>query len=334
MSAELFTVRNVNEALPRALAMLQHVGIKRNSRAGEVIEFPGPVLTTYQAPEEIVLWSRGRIANPYFHLFEALWQIAGRNDLAWPMQFNARMKEFSDDGKHLRGAYGARWRHGFGRDQLRAVEELLRAYPDSRRAVLTAWDPSCDQDESWVDTPCNTQVYIDRRDGRLNLMACARSNDIWWGAYGANSVLWGVLQQYLAAKLQCPTGLVHQLSYNLHLYPQHAIGWEEVLLVNTAEDRYKPHHRNFCGAPEPLIQNSDAWDVELIRFLDDPEGDTEYTEVFFDKVAAPMYASWKDRRRGVNDGRLAAQAIVAVDWREACLQWIDIVSQRKEAKAA
>ena len=89
---------------------LESCGIWQESRSGKVIEYPEPVMTTYKRPEERVLFYPSRDANPFFHLFEALWMLAGKNDLEYVSRFNSRMKDFSDDGKILNGAYGHRWR--------------------------------------------------------------------------------------------------------------------------------------------------------------------------------------------------------------------------------
>ena len=89
--------RNVSEALYLGLQSLKENGIWQESRAGRVIEHPSPVMTTYTQPAERVLFYPARDANPFFHLFEALWMLAGRNDLFYVAQFNSRMKDFSDD---------------------------------------------------------------------------------------------------------------------------------------------------------------------------------------------------------------------------------------------
>ena len=74
-------MRNVHCALPRALQELERVGQARESRNGPVIVFPDPVTTVYAKPcERVMFWSE-RDANPAFHLYEALWMLAGRDDV-------------------------------------------------------------------------------------------------------------------------------------------------------------------------------------------------------------------------------------------------------------
>lgn len=321
----LISARNVNSALESAAWWLHVAGTREQSRNGEVIVAPGPVMTIYREPQERVLFHVARDANPFFHLMEALWMLAGRDDLAWPLQFNSRFSEFSDDGKTIHGAYGRRWRSYFGREQLYAITTELREHPESRRAVLTMWDPGADLSSTSRDIPCNTHAYFDLRGGVLNMTVCCRSNDILWGAYGANVVHFSILQEYLAYDLRAPIGAYRQFSNNLHLYTA----------IAPLED-FKLGERDLYTEgivrPSPLIQeNSSVWDKELLWFLEDPLGDTAYREPFFGGVAAPMYAAWHDRKTKRGSGRSAAEAITASDWRQACLEWID---RREAAKNA
>ena len=68
---KVLQVRNVHEALPRALQLLDREGIRRESRNGPVIQGP-PVATVYMHPWERVLFWPERDANPFFHLYESL----------------------------------------------------------------------------------------------------------------------------------------------------------------------------------------------------------------------------------------------------------------------
>jgi hypothetical protein len=89
MAIYCVTVRNVNEALGQGISWLAGpMGVEEPSRNGPVRVSPYPVVTTYANPAERVLFSPMRDANPFFHLFEALWMLAGRNDLPWLVQFN------------------------------------------------------------------------------------------------------------------------------------------------------------------------------------------------------------------------------------------------------
>ena len=95
----------------------------------------------------IVLFNSARDCNPWFHLYESLWMLAGRNDVASIAYYAKNMANYSDDGKTLNGAYGFRWRHMVARgqpwkgvDQLDILVNHLKADPTSRRAVLQMWN--------------------------------------------------------------------------------------------------------------------------------------------------------------------------------------------------
>lgn len=323
--------RNVNTALHDALWWLKVSGVVEESRNGPVVVSPVPVVTTYSHPCERVLFSASRDCNPYFGFFEAMYMLAGRSDLAWLAQFNARMAEFSDDGEYLHGTYGFRWREWFGFDQLRYLIEHLRVQPGSRRAVLTMWSPLGDLIASEgvggigsKDIPCNTQAYFDLRGGVLNMTVTCRSNDVLFGAMGANAVHFSFLLEYVAMHIGVLVGVYRQFSNNFHAYtalPKYPSADPSII---GCDDRYESGRVR----PLPLLQpgeTAEEWDrdLDLFFFVDTTHVKTYYTR-FFGEVAAPMLVSWHERKRGrLQDGRNVAELIAAEDWRVACLEWID-----------
>lgn len=170
-------VRNVNEAFRELVKFFDdgandrlstfYRGVNRvirnHSRNGDVLVIDEPVTVTYTHPTERVLFNEVRDANPAFHLYEALWMLAGRNDVAPLAYYNSRMNQFSDDGKTLNGAYGYRWRHAWRWnqeiagdveiDQLDVLVNHLKADPHSRRAVLSMWN--VEDDLLKIGWPCN-----------------------------------------------------------------------------------------------------------------------------------------------------------------------------------
>ena len=212
--------RNVNDAWTQAVQMMLEEGRCEDSRAGPVLVMPCPVMTVYAKPCERVLFDRVRDANPFFHLFEAMWMLAGRNDAEFlnlfVKDFGAR---FAQSNGTIHGAYGFRWREHFGFDQLDFIVKQLKENPGNRQAVLQMWDTGYAMDlvvKDWKDRPCNTHVYFRIRDLHLDMTICCRSNDILWGAYGANAVHFSFLQEYMAGRIGCAVGLMYQFSNNWH----------------------------------------------------------------------------------------------------------------------
>jgi len=215
----LIEARNPHQALPKALKMLQDDGHLRKSRAGAVMTVDGPVTTTYERPWEMVVFQAQRDANPFFHLMEALWMLAGRDDLAFVRRFNRGIARFAEDEGYFHGAYGRRWRHHFGADQLPSIVRALREQPNCRRQILQMWDPLIDLNASKRDIPCNITVHFQvsfRK--RLDMTVFCRSNDVVWGCYGSDCVTFGVLQQFVAAAVGVPPGRYFQVSDNFHAY--------------------------------------------------------------------------------------------------------------------
>ena len=218
---KVLSVRNGHEALAAGVNLLRSCGQYRTSRNGEVVLAPGPVTTVYSCPIERVIFWPERDANPFFHLYEALWMLSGRDDLAPLLSYVKQMREYSDDGVTLHGAYGKRWRAHFGLDQLSRIAWRLRHNPDDRRSVLQMWDAANDLDRArWgKDVPCNLTATLQRDiAGRLDMVVFCRSNDIVWGAYGANLVHFSMMQEYVACLIGCEVGTYTQVSVNYHAY--------------------------------------------------------------------------------------------------------------------
>jgi hypothetical protein len=323
--------RNVNETWYRGAALLAREGEPRGSRAGNVLEVPVPVLTVTERPLERVLFDARRDANPFFHFFESLWMLDGRDDVDFPARFVKRMRSFSDDGAKLYGAYGARWRSYFDFDQLERIVENLVKTPGCRRQVLTMWDPEGDLLAAAPDDrdhPCNTHVYFKLRDDALVATVCCRSNDIVWGLYGSNVVHFAYLLEYVAARIGAEVGPLYQLSDSFHAYrgvfdakaPHAFDGYEQPYALGTV-------------APYPLVEHAGSFDYELGKWMDG-NLDRVYRNRIFDRVATPMLEAHDAYRAGDLPHALEhALRIEATDWSLACTRWLyRRASARKEGE--
>ncbi len=323
-------VRNINQAVSEGLWALKACGVKETSRNGEVIVFPEPVMTSYSHPTERVLFWPERDANPIFHLMESIWMLAGRDDVSFVEYFNSRMRNFSDNGSTLNGAYGHRWRKRFGFDQLVGLIRHLKQDPTSRRAVLSMWGPSQDLDNlGSKDTCCNTHAYFEIRDGKMNMTVLCRSNDLVWGAYGANAVHFSFLLEFMASALGVPVGVYRQFSHNLHLYTE-LYDFKKYLDVPPDSSGFDYYAQGV--KPTPIMDNDDwgGFLRDCERFCCDPFREPEgYRHSFFENVAWPMAMVTKERKEKKGTGYNIAQEIVAEDWRLATLEWIE---RRKHAK--
>lgn len=332
-------VRNVHHALPAAIELLGSLGIQRESRNGPVLMFPELVTTIYERPSERVLFWQKRDANPFFHLFEALWMLDGRNDLEFLTRFVKNFGRFSDDGKTLHGAYGHRWRRAFGWDQLKLVAERLKANKDDRRQVIQMFDVDLDlvQQEGRRDIPCNLTITVQvNPEGALDLSVFNRSNDLIWGCYGANAVHFSVLQEFLAAWIGVPVGRYAQASQNLHAYLDTLGPLRDLPMVAQASGWTSPYERDVedggCVVT-PLVKDMDRFHLELHMFMECGYSALGYTEPFFRKVAIPMlraHDAYSDLSGDRHERALRELENMPAgnDWQLAAREWL---MRRKEA---
>ena len=323
-----FSARNVNDAISEAFWKLKVVGVEEQTRNGPVLAFPEPVMTIYKKPDERVLFWGERDANPIFHLLEAVWMLSGSQDVMFPSLFNSRISQYSDDGVIFNAAYGYRWRRHFGFDQLLAVINLLKEDPQSRQAVIQIWDTS-DLVKTTKDKACNTQVYFEIRQNRLNMTVVNRSNDIWYGCYGANAVHFSVLQEFVARAVGVPLGEYRQFSNNLHLYTELYDAKQHVLFPPDPEN-YNLYATQGIK-PYPLFEHSQyrEWLYDAENFVKDPFKYPKDAYAFFREVAYPMAMISHDRKNKIGDGLRWVNNIQADDWLIACLDWIE---RRESAK--
>lgn len=347
----VLNVRNVNEALPRGISLLREIGVERQSRNGKVLMAPCPVATVYERPLERVLFSPIRDANPFFHFYESMWMLAGRNDVAPLVRYVKRMAEFSDDGRTFNAAYGRRWRdadlssiiHGDlegrpvavtrGRDQLKVIADELRKNPDSRQCVLQIWDHELDLGTQTKDHACNlTATFQVSRDGALDVVMLCRSNDVLWGAYGANAVHMSYLLEYVASRAGYPVGTYTQISVNYHVYTERP-DWEKVssILYGVTTPHDDPYRDTSHVRPYPLGCCDDDWDESCRRFVTrdgrSPGLMKSSDDPFWLAVALPIIEA-HDIYRDHDDPDRFADAMMplakceAQDWRQACVEWL------------
>lgn len=312
------TCNNIPHALVEVGIKLAICGQREQSRNGEVISFPGPILLTVTRPTERVVLDAERDANPFFHLAETVWMLAGAQGVEFLTLFNKRMAEYSDDGKVLHGAYGHRWRRHFFRDQIYDVIGQLRDDPETRRAVIAMWDAEVDGFGNGRDYPCNTHIYFRASEGALDMTVCNRSNDIVWGMLGANAVHMTYLHELVARATGHSVGLYRVFSNNAHTYTGNA--YTTRLLA----------HRASCGAytthglrPYPLLQPGENFKTLLqdcARAVMQPY-DAKFSSNWMQNVYAPVRDAWFLRRQADHDYMDSLDAVQASDWRMACKQW-------------
>lgn len=328
--------RNVNHNYASSVERIRHIGVAEDSRNGPVLVAPHPVMTATERPTERVLFCPNRDANPFFHFFECLWMMSGSKDGKWLDRFVGDFSSrYGEEDGTIHGAYGARWRKWpqlYERDgllwqltgadqffdQLLTTVNLLMENKRDRRVVVSMWDPNQDLAEDVGDVPCNTHMYPRVRStdsgAVLDLTVCCRSNDIIWGATGANAVHFSFLQEWMAAQIGVGVGRMYQLSNNWHAY--------ENTLEKVGEPQLFDHYSSVKVAPYPICRVPEAWDEDLRLFMDNPNKYV-YSNSFFGEVAVPMWnthCAWRGGHR--SEAMDIVSWVAATDWQEAARAWM------------
>lgn len=315
--------RNAHTMLPVALQYMLDNAKGQESRNGPVLSLTDPCILEYARPFERVVLHEERNANPFFHLMECLWMMAGRNDVGFVSHYVKTMANYSDDGLTFNAAYGHRWRVHFGKDQLEFLVRELRADPKSRRAVLGIWDARQDLGLMSRDLPCNIAATFRIVDGAVDMTVFNRSNDIVWGALGANVVHFSFLHEFVSLALQRDVGRYWQISTNMHLYVKNHIDLADTL--GSREAKPCPYTVNNWH-PFPIMNvEPEQWFKDLAMVIENGHaGAIGIKEPFFKKVVLPMMASWEAYQNGEWQMALTqAHEVTDPAWQQACLEWLN-----------
>jgi thymidylate synthase len=213
--AEFIQAINHTDFFYKAIQLVLEKGISSSPRGLDILEVEN-VVFQIELPYQKQLFVPLRGNDPFATMAEALWVLAGRNDLEYLAHYLPRAREYSDDGKTWRGGYGPRLRNWNTIDQLKEVIKILEDDRDSRRAVMMIFDPDRDFVAS-KDIPCNNQLAFTIRDNKLNVKVCSRSMDILWGST-VNIITWSILQELIAGIMHAEAGTLTYFISSFHLY--------------------------------------------------------------------------------------------------------------------
>jgi thymidylate synthase len=118
-------------------------------------------------------------------VYELLWFLRGDTNVKWLQERGVTIwDEWADENGELGPVYGYQWRHwrtpdGREIDQIRQVLESLRSKPDSRRHIVSAWNPA--DVERMALPPCHALFQFYVAEGRLSCQMYQRSADLFLG---------------------------------------------------------------------------------------------------------------------------------------------------------
>jgi thymidylate synthase len=161
---------------------------------------------------------------------EQIWYLMGENRPDWLRGFTKIWDDFLEEDGTIKAAYGYRWRHHFGRDQIESLVAHLTQNPHSRHAVVVTWDPG--DDGLAVDTkknlPCPYTFTVNIAGGKLHLHNIVRSNDMILGC-PHDAAGFALLQCILAERLGVEPGIYTHSISNAHIYDNHFDGARQIV---------------------------------------------------------------------------------------------------------
>lgn len=191
-------------------------------------------------------------------IHELLWFISGSTNTAYLKAYGVKIwDEWADESGNLGPIYGYQWRSwpsadGRKIDQLANVIKSIRENPDSRRHIVSAWNPG--EIDKMALPPCHILFQFYVADGKLSCQLYQRSCDIFLGV-PFNIASYALLVHMIAQVTSLRPGeFIHTLG-DAHIYLNHI---EQVKLQLTRE----PY-----GLPKMTL-NPDVTSIDKFRFGD------------------------------------------------------------------
>ena len=157
-------------------------------------------------------------------IHELLWFLQGDTNIAYLKQHGVSIwDEWADENGDLGPVYGYQWRSwpapdGQHIDQIKNLLDMIRNNPNSRRLIVSAWNPALVDEMALPPCHCMFQFYV--ADGKLSCQLYQRSADIFLGVpfnIASYALLTLMIAQVTGLK---PGEFVHTLG-DAHLYSNH-----------------------------------------------------------------------------------------------------------------
>ncbi|NNU27597.1 thymidylate synthase [Isoptericola sediminis] len=199
--------------------------------------------------------------------YELLWFLRGDSNVRWLQERGVTIwDEWADDDGELGPVYGVQWRSwptpdGRHLDQIAAVVEQIRTNPDSRRHVVTAWNPA--EIEDMALPPCHVMFQFYVADGRLSCQLYQRSADLFLGV-PFNIASYALLTHMVAAQTGLEVGDFVWTGGDCHIYDNHV----EQVRTQLAREPYP--YPELRLAPRESIFDYTFEDIEVLGYQHHP----------------------------------------------------------------
>lgn len=156
--------------------------------------------------------------------YELLWFLRGESNVRWLQEHGVTIwDEWADAAGELGPVYGVQWRSwptpsGEQVDQVAQVIEQIRTNPDSRRLIVSAWNPADIPDMALA--PCHALFQFHVADGRLSCQLYQRSADLFLGV-PFNIASYALLTHMIAQQTGLEVGDFVWTGGDCHIYDNH-----------------------------------------------------------------------------------------------------------------
>ena len=156
--------------------------------------------------------------------YELLWFLRGDSNVRWLQERGVKIwDEWADENGDLGPVYGVQWRswptpEGGHIDQIEQVVAQIRANPDSRRHIVTAWNPA--EISTMALPPCHALFQFYVADGKLSCQLYQRSADLFLGV-PFNIASYAMLTLMVAQQTGLEPGEFVWTGGDVHIYDNH-----------------------------------------------------------------------------------------------------------------
>jgi len=201
-------------------------------------------------------------------IYELLWFLRGDTNVRWLQEHGVRIwNEWADENGDLGPVYGSQWRSwpapdGRHIDQIANVLQSIRTKPDSRRHIVTAWNPAEVDEMALPPCHCLFQFYV--ANGKLSCQLYQRSADTFLGV-PFNIASYALFTHMMAQVTGLEVGdFVHTFG-DVHLYSNHFEQAREQLTRKP-----KPLPRLVINAEVKTLEDFTFEDFSIVDYNPDP----------------------------------------------------------------
>ena len=201
-------------------------------------------------------------------IVELLWFLRGDTNIGYLHEHDVTIwDEWADENGDLGPVYGAQWRSwptpdGGVIDQITDVVEQIRTNPDSRRLIVSAWNPA--DIPQMALAPCHALFQFEVHDGKLSCQLYQRSADLFLGV-PFNIASYALLTHMVAQQTGLEVGDFVWTGGDCHIYDNHVEQVERQL----SREPYPYPELRLNRRPDSILEYEPE-DIEIVGYQHHP----------------------------------------------------------------